>query len=258
MKIVILTITFLTSCIGVSQEYNTIYNVSINDQSLKWGTINAYQIHMQSDVSKSISIEYRKAKDTIMINTNGIIMETRTDIYYSDSLKFKRIKNLNEKIIEYTEYNGQAHIKDTVDIVFKKGTEVKTILGLLCNQLFFTFRGRHYEAYYAPEIPIPDGPYKFIGAPGLILEAISFDQSVQINAISITKQQTSFDYSLIKKDWFNKSEYVFSYNQYVEVYLNQWYKFITKVESENEGLTSSFNSRRIEILPNKLDPEYHE
>jgi len=43
------------------------------------------------------------------------------------------------------------------------------IMGYSCKRAFTSFRGRSYVAWYSPDIPISDGPYKFWGLPGLIL-----------------------------------------------------------------------------------------
>ena len=45
----------------------------------------------------------------------------------------------------------------------------RTILGYACRRATCTFRGRNYEAWYAPEIAVSGGPWKFGGLPGLIL-----------------------------------------------------------------------------------------
>lgn len=45
----------------------------------------------------------------------------------------------------------------------------RTILGYACRRARCTFRGRSYEAWYAPEIAVSCGPWKFGGLPGLIL-----------------------------------------------------------------------------------------
>jgi GLPGLI family protein len=48
--------------------------------------------------------------------------------------------------------------------------EVKQIDSITCKKADAWFRGRHYTAWYAPSIPIPNGPWKMGGLPGLIIE----------------------------------------------------------------------------------------
>lgn len=51
------------------------------------------------------------------------------------------------------------------------GDSVKTVLGYECIVAEADYHGRHWTAWFAPDIPVPDGPWKLRGLPGLILEA---------------------------------------------------------------------------------------
>ena len=46
---------------------------------------------------------------------------------------------------------------------------VKTILGYTCHKATCSYRGRNYEAWYAIDLPVNAGPWKFSGLPGLIM-----------------------------------------------------------------------------------------
>ena len=48
--------------------------------------------------------------------------------------------------------------------------EHKEILGFSVQKATGFFAGRDYVAWFAPQLPFSDGPYKFSGLPGLILE----------------------------------------------------------------------------------------
>jgi GLPGLI family protein len=61
----------------------------------------------------------------------------------------------------------------------------KTILGYKTQQATGSFRGRSYSVYFCPELPYRTGPFKFDGLPGLILEVVSDDAEVKIEALSI-------------------------------------------------------------------------
>jgi len=62
-----------------------------------------------------------------------------------------------------------------------------TILGYLCQKATTRFGGRDYIAWFTTEIPISDGPYKFKGLPGLIVQ------------ICDTKKQHCFTLSGVEK-----------------------------------------------------------
>ncbi len=54
--------------------------------------------------------------------------------------------------------------------------ETDSIMGYDCRKATVEFAGRSYTAWFTPEIPLPFGPYKFGGLPGLILKLEDAEQ----------------------------------------------------------------------------------
>lgn len=61
----------------------------------------------------------------------------------------------------------------------------KLIAGYVCRKATTSFRGRDYIAWYAEEIPIADGPWKFGGLPGLIMEVYDSTAAYRYRLIAL-------------------------------------------------------------------------
>lgn len=65
--------------------------------------------------------------------------------------------------------------------------EVKEIGGYNCQKAVTRFKGRNYVAWFTPEIPLPFGPWKLHGLPGLILSAEDDLQEVSFSYLGFDK-----------------------------------------------------------------------
>lgn len=74
----------------------------------------------------------------------------------------------------------------------------KVIEGYLSLAAKVKFRGRTYTAWYTPEIPIPLGPWKLTGLPGLVLEAQDEEFQVVFKATTIKFGLSDDEKQLIK------------------------------------------------------------
>lgn len=62
-----------------------------------------------------------------------------------------------------------------------------TILDYQCQMAICDFRGRQWTAWFAPDIPVSDGPWKFSGLPGLIMEVYDRNSQYHFSIIGLQK-----------------------------------------------------------------------
>lgn len=63
--------------------------------------------------------------------------------------------------------------------------ETDSVFGYPCIKAIVGYAGRKYTAWFTPEIPVNDGPWKFNGLPGLILKVSDDDNLFQYLAIGL-------------------------------------------------------------------------
>jgi GLPGLI family protein len=118
-----------------------------------------------------------------MIKSVSILKDSQAD-GFDNFIGEKYAKNYfdgtSEKIYK-NRINGQITIIDKSSDFYRCDDPVgslnweitpdtATIFNYNCQKAKIRFRGRDYEAWFAPEVPINDGPWKFFGLPGLIVK----------------------------------------------------------------------------------------
>ena len=78
-------------------------------------------------------------------------------------------------------------------------SDTMTCLNYLCQKAIADFRGRSYEAWFAPDIPVNDGPWKFSGLPGLILFAKDSENKYILKAVALDNTKTPLQFA--KRDY---------------------------------------------------------
>lgn len=88
------------------------------------------------------------------------------------------------------------YIKDSLNVMeWELNEKFDVILGYTCQEATSSYGGRTYRAYFTSEIPIPNGPWRFHGLPGLILKVESIDSAFKLEATSLEVKNKKFKIS---------------------------------------------------------------
>jgi GLPGLI family protein len=170
-----------------SYQYTSVPDVSKKDSLV------VDMMTLDVDMNKKKSNFYSEAKvqiDSLIENANKSSFSKLTFPRYNPNLIYNITKDLAENnMVFHIVYSGiKMKITETEKPDWKIENETKKIADYVCKKAIAEYKGREWIAWFTDEIPIPDGPYKFCGLPGLIVE------------IYDTKKEHIFSIVQIKKD----------------------------------------------------------
>lgn len=116
-------------------------------------------------------------------------------------LMLDKVRLLPRSLAHYTVYKTPGHLyfDDRIGTTHYRYEEpagalswtitpaTATVAGYACQRATASFGGRTWEAWFTRAVPIPDGPYKFYGLPGLIVK------------VADTRQQYVFELTQLRQ-----------------------------------------------------------
>ncbi|WP_037317293.1 GLPGLI family protein [Salegentibacter sp. Hel_I_6] len=130
-------------------------------------------LYMGDNISRFTSENFLKHDSINKIRKKNFEKTGRFMARPQTKFKYKIFKNFTEGEILFFErifkdsfkYNEKLPLQE-----WEIHSEAKNVSGYKVQKATTNFAGREYVAWFTSEIPISDGPYKFSGLPGLIIE----------------------------------------------------------------------------------------
>lgn len=94
-----------------------------------------------------------------------------------------------------------SYLEEPMDFNWEITNEIDTILGLSCTKAITNYGGRRYYVWFAPEVPINDGPWTFQDLPGLMIKVTDDQGWYDFTATNIITKKTK---RYLKPDWINQ------------------------------------------------------
>ena len=216
-----------------SQSYKINYEYEIPS-----GTIINYELKTNGNYSEFTNLKSKKS-------------EQDSEIILSSKAKFFVLKNIEKNMLLSTDFLGEKRviIKDSLSIIdWELIDESKEVSGMKCFKAKMNFRGRDYIAYYSPEINIQDGPWKFQGLPGLIMEIYTTDGDYRYQVTEVSKipdfqdKEVNFENEKIY-DWETFKKLYITYIDHLVKYL--------KSEKVETGYSDYYKVNKPEIIYEK-------
>lgn len=138
-------------------------------------------------------LDTRKVIRSKLSNTTGAPIEINAKDLPKYKIKYSVFNN-NGKVTVTSPIGKDNFTFDSENPTWNLNyKEQKKILGYTCFKATTLFNKRQYTAWYTKEISIPDGPYRFKGLPGLVMDVEDFNSYDKISIIAIEKKQETIE-----------------------------------------------------------------
>lgn len=142
--------------------------------------------------SDSLVIKWQKENPKAKVYKFWIELRGRMDGYWSE-YQYSDIITTGNELTEWAvmplhyERDCARYSEPYPLMKWTLGKETMVICGHKCQKAICHYRGRDFIAWFAPDIPVHKGPWKFGGLPGLILKVYDKNNLYTFECVRIEK-----------------------------------------------------------------------
>lgn len=117
--------------------------------------------------------------------------------------RYRAIKNYADSVITVYDWISPDFYEykvDMSDLKWELADSTTIVLDYECQLATANYHGRRWKAWFAPDIPVPDGPWQLCGLPGLILKAETEDGAYGFTITGIQQCNEAFKPTYINRD----------------------------------------------------------
>lgn len=164
-KLILILFIFFTFSKSYSQKMIVVYDYKYKTDSLSPAHEDELMF-LYINNKKSVFSSYTRFKTDSLYQLDPKTDFSKGEIMWKINKDYKSNRVWENQYISPNLYSFEDQYKLDWELI----NETKTAFGYTLRKARTSFRGRTWEAWYCPEIPFNDGPYKFHGLPGLIFE----------------------------------------------------------------------------------------
>ena len=168
----------------IFNQYSSLY---LNNRSFEKKTV--LKIESPKSINDTLGDSPEKINELIYssnFNLKKIYFDEEGDALYKN---FKDSIILNRRILSSSE-SLLIYEPKFCKINWLLIDSSKKIGEFICQKAKAEFRGREYEAWYTLKIPVSNGPWKFHGLPGLIIQVKTIDNKYNYEFVNVEKLGT--------------------------------------------------------------------
>lgn len=164
--------TFVRGSDGITKRDIPFILLANKEQSKFYNTKTEFKDSLES-TPQGRAISHQVLKDALKRYTETKDESAMKSVAYQTFLYIFRSADDNQMTV-YDKAGSLEHgyyAEPLGEIVWEISDSTKIVLGYDCVMATANYHGRDWTAWFTPDIPLQEGPWKLCGLPGLILEA---------------------------------------------------------------------------------------